>query len=340
MSKKENSPDRSRNQVDEDEIAMLDFLSHLTFAKLGLILEAEDPLHLPPYKGSTFRGAFGHAFRRITCVTKRADCATCIARSSCLYVQVFETPVPEGVSFTGSEAPHPFVLEPPLDRRETFDPGSLLSFHLILIGKAAIGYLPYFIYTFDELGKLGIGKSKGKFRLKEVRDVLSADRVLYDGDQELLQGHPVCFDSAQDMGSAPPSGEYVTIRFLTPARMKSHGKLVTPETFTFRVFISQLHNRLFNLTLFHGGKAGLDRRWKEEVEPLIDEVQVAERDLHWYEWERYSGRQETRMKMGGIMETVAFQGNIAPLWSLVRMGEVLHVGKASSFGLGQYVIEA
>ena len=314
---------------------MLDFLFHLTFAKVRLILEATDRLGLPPYKGSTFRGAFGHAFRKVACAARRADCVTCMLRSSCLYVRVFNTPVPEGARFTGSEAPHPFVMEPPPDRQETFEPGSLLKFHLILIGKAAIGCLPYFIYTFGELGEMGIGKGKGKFRLREVQDMLDGDRVLCDG--EFMQGHPVCFDPKRDVGSLP--GEHVTIRFLTPARMKSRGKLLTPETFDFRVFISQLHNRLFNLALFHGEKVGLDRRWKEEVEPLLDGVQVAERDLHWYEWERYSGRQETRMKMGGIVGTVAFQGEIAPLWPLIRMGEVLHVGKASSFGLGQYVIE-
>ncbi len=319
---------------------MLHFLSHLTFAKLGLILEAKDSLYLPPYKGSTFRGAFGHAFRRVVCVTRRTDCATCIARSACLYVRVFETPVPEGVQFSGSKAPHPFVLEPPPDRGRTFEPGMLLRFHLILIGESAISCLPYFIYTFDTLGEIGIGRGKGKFRLKEVRDVLSGDRLLYDGEQGILQGDPVCFDPERDTERTPNPGKEVTIRFLTPARMKSRGKLVTPETFDSRMFISQLHNRLFNLALFHGGKVGLDRRWKEEVEPLLDGVQVAERDLHWYDWERYSGRQETRMKMGGIMGTVTLQGEIAPLWPLIRMGEMLHVGKASSFGLGQYVIEA
>jgi hypothetical protein len=40
----------------------------------------------------------------------------------------------------------------------------------ILIGKA-VDYLPYFILTFSELGKKGIGMGRGKFVLEKVEDL-------------------------------------------------------------------------------------------------------------------------------------------------------------------------
>jgi len=47
-------------------------------AKFEFEIEAVDDLHLPPYKGSTFRGAFGHAFRRVSCSEKqRTTCDDC-----------------------------------------------------------------------------------------------------------------------------------------------------------------------------------------------------------------------------------------------------------------------
>jgi hypothetical protein len=64
-------------------------------------------------------------------------------------------------------APHPFVIEPPPEKRRGYKPGDEINFGLTLIGRA-IDYLPYFIYTFDELGKMGIGKGKAQYELKTV----------------------------------------------------------------------------------------------------------------------------------------------------------------------------
>jgi len=36
------------------------------------------------------------------------------------------------------------------------------------------------------------------------------------------------------------------------------------------------------------------------------------------------------------VDDIAYKGNMAPFFPLVRVGEVLHVGKGTSFGLGQY----
>ena len=53
-------------------------------------------------------------------------------------------------------APHPFILLPPLEDDRVDEPGERLEFGLTLIGKA-IDFLPYFIYTFEELGNMGLG---------------------------------------------------------------------------------------------------------------------------------------------------------------------------------------
>ena len=43
---------------------------HITVARVDFTLKAPEPLILPPYKGSTLRGGFGAAFRRIVCVIR------------------------------------------------------------------------------------------------------------------------------------------------------------------------------------------------------------------------------------------------------------------------------
>ncbi|MBU2578468.1 CRISPR system precrRNA processing endoribonuclease RAMP protein Cas6, partial [Patescibacteria group bacterium] len=45
---------------------------------------------------------------------------------------------------------------------------------------------------------------------------------------------------------------------------------------------------------------------------------------------------DTRMKMGGFMGEITFEGDIDPFMHLIKAGEILHVGKGTSFGLGKY----
>ena len=57
-------------------------------------------------------------------------------------------------------APHPFVIDPPLETRRFYGVGDLLSLGLTLIGRA-IEYLSYFIYAFEPMGtNRGIGKGR------------------------------------------------------------------------------------------------------------------------------------------------------------------------------------
>lgn len=60
------------------------------------------------------------------------------------------------------------------------------------------------------------------------------------------------------------------------------------------------------------------------------ETKVRNKDLGWYEWKRYSGRQETRLKMVGFVGHITFAGDIEPFMPLIKAGEVLHVGKGTA----------
>jgi CRISPR/Cas system endoribonuclease Cas6 (RAMP superfamily) len=42
------------------------------------------------------------------------------------------------------------------------------------------------------------------------------------------------------------------------------------------------------------------------------------------------------MQLGGLVGRVAFEGPLGLFVPLLRLGEVTHAGKATSFGLGQY----
>jgi hypothetical protein len=90
-------------------------LQSLSFLSLRLVVKAVTSLWLPPFKGSTLHGGFGHAFKETVCVVDHRDCARCLFRTRCTYPYVFDTPVPEGATRMRkcTQAPHPFVLPPP-----------------------------------------------------------------------------------------------------------------------------------------------------------------------------------------------------------------------------------
>jgi len=69
----------------------------------------EGDAELPVFKGSTFRGVFGHALKRVVCALKRQECPDCILRERCLYTRVFETPLAQGgkEASRNSPIPHP-----------------------------------------------------------------------------------------------------------------------------------------------------------------------------------------------------------------------------------------
>jgi len=118
-----------------------------------------DIIILPSYKGSTLRGGFGYALKRVVCAIRDKECPDCLLKEKCVYSYVFETPPPSDTKIMRKykSAPHPFVIEPSPERQRVYKSGDEIHFGLILIGRA-IDYLPYFIYTFDELGRIGIGK--------------------------------------------------------------------------------------------------------------------------------------------------------------------------------------
>lgn len=312
-------------------------------------LTAKDVIVLPRYKGSTIRGGFGNSFRKIACTLKKNDCYDCILKEKCVYSYVFETQPPSNTKIMTkyTHAPHPFIIEPPDEQKRVYKPGDEIIFKLTLIGKA-IDYIPYFIYTFDELGKIGIGKGRGRFALQTVKSQESEvkseriagakDKIIYDSDTKRLKPfdrNVLNFESLT-LNTQSPDSLLLTLNFETPTRIIYNSRLTLD--LKFHILIRQLLRRISLLAYFHCGVDISDWDYKGMIKKA-EEVKIAKSNLSWYDWERYSARQDTRMKLGGFIGETTFEGNIKPFMPLIKAGEVLHVGKGTSFGLGKYKIK-
>ncbi len=311
----------------------------LPYNKFTFSLIPQEPIILPSYKGSTLRGGFGNAFRRVVCALKKNDCDECILKEKCVYSYVFETPPPSDTKMMRKykSAPHPFIIEPPPEKRRCYTPKDEITFGLTLIGRA-IDYLPYFVYTFDELGKMGIGKGRGKFAMQTVKDVSDkmsgADEIIYDSKSKTLKSFNASALSIS-FPSLTSNPLHLSLSFLTPARLIYNGHLTLD--LEFHMLIRQLLRRISLLSYFHCGMDMSDWDFRGIIE-RAKEVTVNKRNLKWYEWERYSARQDTKLNMGGFVGEISFEGDVEPFMPLVNAGEVLHVGKGTGFGLGKYGI--
>lgn len=309
----------------------------IPYQKFTLIIKAVDELRLPYYKGSTFRGGFGNMFRRIVCALKRQDCSDCMLKNRCIYAYVFETPPPENTSIMNmhkyEKIPHPFVIEPPEDNNRIYKPEKILNFNLILIGRA-IDYLPYFIYTFDELGKSGIGKGRGKYKLLEVTLSNNNTIVYSENDKLIRQSEPNLLEIPNFIPS--DKVDIIALKFITPLRIRYNRNLaVKPE---FHILIRNLLRRFSLLYYFHCGNRIPSWNHKEIINHA-QSVSIISSSLRWVDWERYSARQDRRMKLGGLVGEATYQGNLESFIPILKAGEILHAGKNTSFGLGRFKIK-
>jgi len=295
----------------------------------------EDDAVLPYYKGSTFRGVFGHALKRVVCALKRQDCKDCLLREKCVYAFVFEVqPLADETNRRKrlSSSPHPYVIEPPDSTKNEYKKGEPFDFGLLLFGKAN-DYLPYFIYAFEQMGKLGIGKRIGgkrpRFSLKSVN--MNNNKTIYsDQDKKLREGKFTQNLVLDDIIAHRPV-QSIDLSLKTPLRLKFENKL--EASLPFHVLVRTMLRRISSLCNYHGnGEPALDYRGLVQ---RAKGVEITQSSLRWFDWKRYSTKQDQSMLMGGIVGQVNYSGELAEFVPLIRFCEKVHIGKQTSFGLGK-----
>ncbi len=309
-------------------------MDFFVIAQLRFELEAVDSVQLPGFRGTAFRKVLARAFRQVACALKSAECNDCPLSSSCVYAYLFETQVTEDFIETEKQraVPHPFVLCPPFEERHYYRPGEQFVFMLTLTGKAE-KYIPYFIYAFSEIGKRGTGKGRGRFRVYRVINC-QTDTDIYNnnGKIDCRACQAVSWRDIVSKAGDLNAGD-LTMRFSTPTRIKHRGAFVrNPE---FHVLMQNLLRRISELSYFHcSHEINLD--FKGLIKKA-DNVNVKERKLSWESW-GYSDAEKSMMKLEGFTGEITFTGDFTDFLPFIILGQYIHVGKGTSFGLGRYEI--
>jgi hypothetical protein len=311
-------------------------LPKIPYLRLRVTMRAVEPAVLPEYHGSMLRGAFGHALRRAVCTMGPAQpCASCQLRRACVYPRIFETfvedeppPFLRGID----QAVRPYVFEP-RGGGERLPPGGSLDFDLLLFGQA-VELQAYGVLALERMARGGLGAGRPQFELVRIEAVGpdGAPRALF------AEGAAARAPVAPSLPSGSPLPEgAVTLRFVTPLRIKVRHQLTDRPRFRDLAF--HMLRRTLEMAYFHVPGAVVD--W--EFYPLLQRsegVRVAGADLRWLDWERWSQRQNSAMKLGGLVGTLTLEGDLAPFAPLLRAAEALHAGKGAVFGLGKVEVAA
>lgn len=294
---------------------------------------------LPAYKGGLLRGGFGYAFQRSACPPRCwGDSHNCGVDALCPYRWIFETPHPPGMIDLHDlqDVPRPFVIEPPLDQKRAYAAGDTLEFGLLILGRA-IDHLPYFLFSFEQLGVMGLGRDRARARLERVEALepwLPVGRVVYqDGhatiDRDLLPilQPPVIAEQARRL----PADLLLTLQ--TPLRVKTRGTFI--EALDVPAIVQAASWRLNALATFHGGGP-----WQCNHRALAEQaraVATINPRVQWVDWERTStrGSESRSMKLGGLVGAAVLRGVPPELRALLLASGLVHVGKAAVFGHGK-----
>jgi hypothetical protein len=304
----------------------------LPILRFELEFQAERPFGANGYRGSAWRGVFGHALKRLVCIWRERDCPRCLVAKNCAYPYLFETPMARSNEEREELSPHPFLLEIAGEwGRRMVDRERLI---VTLLGDGGKSW-PYVLQAFREAGAMGFGPQKARMELQSIRQEDPVGSGQWREAWGPGDGLTVLPPSTP---AIPPQPEVLRIRFATPVRLRLQQSLVSPAELTPLRFLEAVERRAGMLAKLHGeGRpAGTGRRaarWAERVREL-------HRNLRWQDWERFSNRQKRKILMGGVSGD--WEWYLEPDWDgweLLWTFQWLHVGKGTSMGLGRYQIE-
>lgn len=271
----------------------------MNYTKITIIFK---PPQKPPYFiGSQLRGAFGYALKKVTCINPSFSCEACFAVSNCLYHEFYEA----------KNIFHKFRFDFELGL-----PYYDVNFYLF---DTATMRLPYVVSAFHMmLTQIGLGVDKQTF--KEFDIFINNTNCFIDGKLSI----PKESTKRLSIDNICPD---VTLRFVTPLRMKKDNRFLRGDEIELAEIINSIYQRQMKL---------MGRDYKKF--PFAIKGDIITKELHFKELTRQSNRQKTTMNMGGLVGEISIKNLSKECYEVLKVGELIGVGKQTVFGLGKIEI--
>jgi hypothetical protein len=284
--------------------------------QLTATLTATRLLAWPHFAGSRIRGAFGRALRQAACITGQPQCGGCVVRTQCAYGAVFDPgpPVqPLHPSFQNG-LPAYLIQVPALGARQ-LRAGDTVRFTVQLLAHA---------------------QPHQRLVAHVLRDAVE-QHLFKPGDCSVQNIE--CRElpmSALATHAAGPALNSIELQWQTPMRLQHQGK---PLFRPFDLSATALTNAAWRRYLQW---CQLSSQTPTASQAPLDAARQCTLDtqgMQWHDISRYSNTQQQHLPLGGLLGQAVLTGPdqaLQTLLPLLRLGEQLHLGKETVFGLGQY----
>jgi hypothetical protein len=253
----------------------------------------------PPYFiGSQIRGALGYSLKKISCINPVFKCDNCFAINNCLYYSLYE----EKNNF------HKFRLD--------FELGSeYYDFSIYLFDKY-VEKLPYIISALNMMfTQTGIGRDRITYKKFDI--FINDKNSIKNGKIELPKNYEKIFQIDKRY-------QNISLEFITPLRIKKQNRFIRDESIELKDIVNSIYQRQMRL---------LGREFKKF--PYETKGEIVKKELHYKELTRKSNRQKTTMNLGGIIGKVEIKDINKESFEVLKLGELIGVGKSTVFGLGK-----
>lgn len=309
---------------------MLSEIFNIRYARLKIEIIFIDDTEVPQNKASALRGGMGEMMLRANCICDR-KCENCDFVSECIVQRIMYSKFDRKPDFvtTGESIGYVVTCR---DYRNYVRSGDIVSFELLLFGKNIV-YLNQYLQSIFALGQNGLGSAQARFQVHSVTN-LKGEPLLENGNIYMEQYKREMVSSyVQERLKrlSPQKDDVYIIRLLTPLTIKYQGEFIAE--LHMEALVRAVQRRIYMLDCFESIDA--EEIYHQEF-PIPE---LLEQDTSLYSVHRMSFRKNRKITLKGLRGSAVISQVCDEFLALLLAGELVHIGKNTSFGFGKYRIE-
>jgi hypothetical protein len=277
--------------------------SEFSVLKLRFYIQLQGDALMPSFKGSMLHGWFGHALKAVD--------------EQAFYVLYGNH---------DQQQPKPYVICPNDDLKQDWHKNEMYHFDIVLFGQAC-QLAPVVIDAVNHGQTLGLGAYRTAFSLLSVCSVLPSSiktGIHISKLNDCLPNTSAPFDTQIEFA----------LHYSTPIRIKTAGHIVKQAP-SLDEWLNHILRRWRQLSTFWVLEDDTLFNTLYAERPRIGDHEVSAH-VYFEDWQRYSKKDKTHLPFGGLKGQVSYCGDIAQALPLLAIGQQLHIGGKTTFGLGAY----